>query len=216
MFDDFSGYDVGQWLDGDVVGNWEVQPSGNQRVEIVEREGRKCLRMTTVRARNRHETFSSLVTTLLDYDDAKAVSVDFTTRSQRRGGSMPHDWEVFWLLLNFKNVNRFYGVILKPDGWEFNKEWHDGERQRQDFLVATYNTPPVFPIGVKYRITVMGADGGYKVSVRRPSGGFIPRVDLGVVVDNGRRESGPAYRGGKIGLYCEDAVVDVHGVSITR
>lgn len=220
MYDNFSAYPVGIWADGEIHGNWKVEPSGDQRVEIVENRGKKALRLTTGVADSPMRTFSSLVTTTTDFSEWRTVTVDFTTLRQLRVGSKPNNWEVFWLFTNFKYVNRFYSTILKPIGWEFQKEYEKNGSQLQDFFVSS-DVPPVFPVGNRFRLNIRQDQKWWNkhltftISAKNLTDN-TPSITLGTVTDKGKRVSGPAYLGGKFGLYVEDAIVDIHSIYVTQ
>jgi hypothetical protein len=133
------------------------------------------------------ETYSALVTSRKSFRD-HAFRVRTKTVERLRRGTRPNAWEVGWVFFRFRDLERYYYFILKPNGWELGKK-HGSDDQ---IFLAT---------GAGRRL-VLGR--WHTVAVRVTGGRIRIRVDGVRVVDF--RDPAP-IRSGKIGLYEEDARV---------
>ncbi len=198
------------WQEYQDYHDWYVQPSGEQIVKVAN----GGLELDTGHTQRDSETYASLVTSQASFSFSK-LNVTYETVAQHR--EQPNDWEVGWVLWNFENVNRFYSAILKPEGWEIAKEWIDSEGvQRQDFL--GFSTKGRFPVGQKYNLQIKrevlsDTAVAFTLSAKGLTTGSRMRK-MGTVVDDGTRESGPAYFGGKLGLYVEDCKTRYYEVTV--
>jgi hypothetical protein len=118
------------------------------------------------------------------------------------------------LLWNYTDNNHFYNLILKPNGWEVDKEYLNSSGvQSQQFLAS--GTNHTFPIGRWNHVvviqTVTNNVPTFTVKVRI-NGSLIT---LAKVTDNGTSQSGAAYKSGKIGLYDEDSETWYGWVNVT-
>lgn len=181
-----------QWTDGDVHGPWTVlyagygEAAGNDDEVVLEPRS----------AVSPDLTHAGLVHTTETYVDP-TFEVTVHTEAQVRQGA-PNEWEVGWVLWNFRDDEHFYAVALKPNGWEISKQDPD-YRGNQRFIAS--GNEPAFPIGHDYRVRVEHDWPRMTVSV--------DGEELGTIVD----EETP-YRGGAIGLYTEDARVRFHGLDV--
>jgi hypothetical protein len=110
----------------------------------------------------------------------------------------PDPWEVGWILWHYTSDQRFYYVVLKPNGWELGKA-DPGYPGDQRYLVTA--AQPVFPPGGWYSIRVQQRGNGMEVDV------------------DGRRlvrftDSQDPYLSGQVGLYAEDASVTFQPVTV--
>lgn len=207
LYEDFEGYETGElWYETEYHGNWQVQPSGNQVVQVVDWDGGdKQVQIESADVGGGGGTAASLVTSLREFDNWSRIVFEFKTDVQFRTPT-PNVWEVLWSMFNFKSVNRFYFVAIKPDGWEITKEWHNGVSQQQDFLAYSFSTH--WPVGNWMRVTidqsVSGSSVTLTVTAEDLTAGSGPQV-LATVTDDGTRGSGPAYPDGKVCMYSEDA-----------
>jgi hypothetical protein len=141
------------------------------------------------------------------------VTTKLVTVQQLRSPANP--WEVGWVLWDYRDNNHFYGFILKPEGWEIEKEWCNPASspcQAQQFL-ASGRLPSAAP-GVPLTISVLqSAQSGiptFTVSYATPAS---PPTTIATVSDVGSVSS--PYLSGRIGLYDEDARVAWNSVEVT-
>jgi hypothetical protein len=143
------------------------------------------------------------------------LTVAYRTARQLRTGSAPNPWEVGWVLWNYSDNNHFYNVILKPNGWEVDKEYiNSAGSQAQQFLAS--GSSPTFPIGGLYQVVVVQTvSNQVPTFVVRAGSAPGPLQPLTSVTDAGSSVSGPAYTSGRVGLYAEDSEVRYHLVRVT-
>jgi hypothetical protein len=139
------------------------------------------------------QTHSTLLTTQSSYT-SPTFTVPVRTVQQVRQGSPPNPWEVGWVLWDFNpTTDSFYGVILKPNGWELVKEANGTES-----FIAT-GSAPTFPIDNWYKITV--AQSGPQISVSVDGQQLVSAYD-------------GSFTTGAIGLYCEDSLATFGDVKV--
>jgi hypothetical protein len=139
------------------------------------------------------QTHSTLLTTQSSYT-SPTFTVPVRTVQQLRHGSPPNPWEVGWVLWDFKpTTDSFYGLVLKPNGWELVKEAKGAES-----FIAT-GSARTFPIGNWYRVTVAQLGSQISVSV---NGHQLVSANDG------------AFTTGAIGLYCEDSLAHFGNVTV--
>jgi hypothetical protein len=61
----------------------------------------------------------------------------------------PKDWQVAWALWSYSNPNSFYNVLLKPTGWELDKEYANSAGAQSQCFLAT---------GSNYKFPIRPAD----------------------------------------------------------
>jgi hypothetical protein len=139
------------------------------------------------------QTHSTLLTTQSSYT-SPTFTVRVRTVQQLRQGSPPTPWEVGWVLWDFNpTTDSFYGVILKPNGWEVVKEANGTES-----FIAT-GSARTFPIGNWYKVTV--AQSGSQISVSVNGHQLVSAND-------------GSFTTGAIGLYCEDSLAHFGNVKV--
>jgi Domain of Unknown Function (DUF1080) len=139
------------------------------------------------------QTHSTLLTTQSSYT-SPTFTVSVRTVQQLRQGSLPNPWEVGWVLWDFNpTTDSFYGLILKPNGWELVKEANGTE-----FFLAT-GSAQTFPIGNWYNVTV--AQSGSQISVSVNGHQLLSAKDT-------------SFTTGAIGLYCEDSLAHFGNVKV--
>lgn len=167
--------------------SWHVAYNGYGHVAASRPHGALRLTLRPARARSRTTTHAALVLSAGRWRDLTADVRIRTNRQLRRPHANP--WEVGWLLWHYTSDQRFYYIILKPNGWELGKEdpsYHGGQR----FLVTSAH--PVFPPGRWYAVRVQQRGDAIQVSV------------------DGRRlvrftDTQHPYLSGRVGLYTEDS-----------
>lgn len=174
-----------QWAEGETHGDWTVRYTGYGEVTS---DGER-ITLEPQAAADSDITHGGLVHTIGECQEAN-FSMTVNTESQVRQGD-PNEWEVGWVLWNFKSDTQFYAVVLKPNGWEISKQDPDYEGN-QRFLSS--GDTPTFPIGRDYRVTIAQNDGAMTI--------LADGEELDTVVDDET-----PYRDGAIGLYTEDARV---------
>ncbi len=140
------------------------------------------------------ETHSTLLATQSSYT-SPTFTVPLRTVQQLRQGSPPRPWEAGWILWDFHpTTDSFYGVVLKPNGWEVVKETNGAES-----FIAT-GSAPTFPIGNWYRVSVAQSGSHISVSVNG---------------DHLISENDGSFTTGAIGLYCEDSLAHFGDVKVS-
>ncbi len=144
------------------------------------------------------ETHAALVKSEYELKDF-TLELTAITKKQLRAGSEPNPWEVFWIFFNYiptddgkKQTNYF---LLKPNGYELGRA---SDELEQVFLAT--GTDMQLEIGEEYIYKI------YK------SGNHIEININGIEIINGDYDLYNVY--GSIGLYCEDAEVEVSSVDI--
>jgi hypothetical protein len=191
----FSAMGSTVWSDGQTKNTWKDQWNGygtaqttadstlNANVAALEPE------VPTSPA----QTHSTLLTTQTRYT-SPTFTVPVRTVQQLRQGSPPNPWEVAWVLWDFNpTTDSFYGLILKPNGWELVKETNGIES-----FIAT-GSAPTFPIGPWYTVTVSQSGSHIAVSV---NGSPLVSANDG------------SFTTGAIGLYCEDSIAHFGNVKV--
>ncbi len=183
------------WLDGTDHGQWFDQWDGYGRVDVVGRNAAAQLELSPEAATSGDH--SALVTSLGVFSDFTAT-VPLTTRKQL--SSSPNPWEVGWVLWHYGDNTHFYAFTPQPNGWELSKEdpAYPGD---QRFLLTS--STPTFPIGATYTVRV--AQAGASMTV------WVNGVLICTYTDTER-----PYASGSLGLYTEEATVDVGALSVVR
>lgn len=190
----FSGMGPVTWTDGRTAMGWTDQWNGYGTARTVSdaTTGGRVLSLSPAVAESPSQTHSALMTSLNNYRDP-TFSVPVRTVTQLRQGSAPNDWEVGWVLWDYQSSDSFYGVLLKPTGWELIKETNGHES-----FIATGSTP-VFPVGRWYDVSV--SQQGSQISVSVDGQPLVSASD-------------GSFQSGAIGLYCEDSVAHFGDVSV--
>jgi len=166
---------------------WRIGYNGYGHISARWRGHAIRLTLEPARPKSATSTHAALVLSARRWRDFTAVIRLRTNRQIRR--RRPNPWEVGWVLWHYVNDQRFYYILLKPNGWELGKEdptYPGGQR----FLIT--RSRPVFPPGKWYTIRVQQHGDVIRVSV------------------DGRRlvrfvDTRHPYLAGRIGLYVEDA-----------
>jgi hypothetical protein len=142
------------------------------------------------------ETHSALAVSTLAFGGSYRFAGQACTLQQLRTGSRPNAWEVAWAFWNFADNDHLYYFILKPNGWEVGKRdpryavpgVNDGQK-----IMATGESVKL-AIGQWYEfdIRVTGAEADIYVN-----GAFVCHFK--------DTDTAPLL-GGRVGLYCEDAL----------
>lgn len=170
------------WADGSRHGAWRAIFNGEGSVG--EQDGSILLRPRPARAPA--ETHAALVVSRATLHDFR-LRVRLRTVAQLRRPA-PNPWEVAWVVWAYTDVQHFYYLILKPNGWELGKRdprYPGGQR----FLATG---APNFPPGPWYEINIDQT--GATSSIR------VDEHPLTVHTD-----TETPYTSGRIGLYSEDA-----------
>jgi hypothetical protein len=166
---------------------WHIAYNGYGHISARAHGDAVRLTLEPARPKSPASTHAALVISARTWRNFAAEIRLRTNRQLRR--RRPNPWEVGWVLWHYVNDQRFYYVILKPNGWELGKE-DPSYRGGQRFLVT--DTSPVFPPGRWY-------------TVRVKQHGNVIQVNV-----DGRRlvrftDTRHPYLAGRIGLYVEDA-----------
>lgn len=193
--DAFSAMGPATWTDGQTRNTWTDQWNGygSTRTTLDPTVNAYVAALAPKVATSPSQTHSALLTTRRIYT-SPTFSVPVRTVEQLRQGSAPNPWEVGWVLWDFNaSHDSFYALVLKPNGWELDKEI-DGH---ESFLAT--GSSRVFPIGRWYDVTVSQTGSHISVSV--------DGAHLVSVTDS-------TLRSGAIGLYCEDSVAHFGNVTL--
>jgi hypothetical protein len=183
------------WLDGQTKNTWTDQWNGygTARTTADSKLNTNVAALEPAVPTSPSQTHSALLRTKSSYT-SPTFTVPVRTVQQLRRGSPPNPWEVGWVLWDFNpNTDSFYGVLLKPNGWELVKETNGVES-----FIAT-GSAPTFPIGNWYNVTVAQAGSQISVSVNGHH----------LVSANDR-----SWTTGAIGLYCEDSLAHFGNVQV--
>jgi hypothetical protein len=142
------------------------------------------------------KTHSALLITRQSYSGDYSFKGQIKTVKQIRTGSAPNSWESAWIVWNYIDISRFYYVAIKPDGWEIGKI--DSAYQGAQRFIASGETP--------YKI---GAWHDFEIRHKNDSATILLNgVELETIKDGER-----PYLGGKIGIYTEDAEIQLRNVT---
>jgi hypothetical protein len=141
-------------------------------------------------------THSALAITRESYSGRISFAGRVQTVKQLRVGSLPNPWECAWLVWNYQDDQHFYYVALKPTGWEVGKRdpaYPGGQR----FLASGDDG---FAIGAWHHFRIVQADGSFTIRLNS--------IEIASFTDGER-----PYTSGKLGLYTEDAEVQLDGIT---
>ncbi len=176
---------AGTWAEGSRHGPWATVFTGFGSVSGSDDSVQLAPRAAT----NPGTTHAALVVTGQSYGDL-ALTLRTTTRRQLRTPT-PNAWEVGWVIWHYQGPDRFYALVLKPNGWELSKQDPTFDRG-QRFLAS--GSRPSFAIGTTHTVGVSQVGDKLKVSA---DGSLL--ADL--------TDTDAPYLRGAIGLYSEDADV---------
>jgi hypothetical protein len=213
--DNFSGYQQNHcWTDGQFFGPWTVAWSGFGCVEAITDSSETPWLNETPKASS--GPGRSALTIGPSPGPVTLYTFQVSIKTIAQLDKSPKPWQVGWALWSYSNPNSFYNVVLKPNGWELDKEYTTSTgAQGQCFLASGTNYK--FPIGVRYDLQITDAVVGVatksitvKVSFGSPPG----QITLGTYTDAGACGV-PPYMSGNIALYTEAASADFTNVQIT-
>ena len=215
LYDNMGYYPSGAcYADGQIFGNFQDIFNGYGSSCIVQYGNVKLLDLKPKASTSPGETHAALTTTNASFSNNYTIIAQYATLRQLRTGSAPNPWEVGWLLWNYTDNNHFYNLVLRPNGWEIDKEYVDNNGvQSQQYLATGSNY--TFPILHWYYPQVIQ-------TVNNGIPTFTVKVFIGngfqtlaTVTDNGTSVSGKAYTSGKIGFYDEDSETWFAGLYVT-
>jgi hypothetical protein len=213
--DNMSDYALGTcYAEGQTFGNFQDLFNGYGSACILPGGGKShVLDLQPQASASPSAAHAALTTTTASFGGGYTLTVNSLTVRQLRTGSPPNPWEVGWVLWNYSGNNHFYNVILKPNGWEVDKEYSSNGIQAQQFLAS--GTSPAFPVGSPEQVVVIQSvsSGVPTFVVRATVGGTLQT--LATVTDPGTSVSGPAYTSGHAGLYAEDSEAQFGLVRVT-
>lgn len=192
----FSSMTPSTWTVGTPVGSWDEQWDGYGQTAVVydSSRGRYVLSISPEVSTSSTETHSTLVTSVPTFT-SPTFTVPVRTVEQLRQGSPPNPWEVGWVLWDYTPDDSFYGLVLKPTGWELMKETKGVE----SFI--SVGSSPQFQVGRWYDVTV--SQQGSQISVTVDGQPLVTASDS-------------SFTSGAIGLYCEDSVAHYGNVTVTN
>jgi hypothetical protein len=172
----------------------EARPSARSRFGPA--TGPRALALRPKAPANANMTHSALMVSQRSYFGDFSYRGRVRTVRQLRESSPPNPWEVAWVVWNYVDPSHFYYLAIKPIGWEVGKV-DPAHRGSQRFM-ATGETP--YAIGEWHTFEIVHRDHGTTI---RLNGETIATI---------RDEDGP-YIGGKIGVYTEDAEIQLTHVT---
>jgi hypothetical protein len=204
FFDDFSTYPRNVcWTDGSKFGPWTVAWSGFGCVEAV---ADATVSWLNERPKASSGSGRSALTVGPSLGAVTSYTYQLSIKTLAQINSNPKPWQVGWALWSYSNPNSFYNVVLKPNGWELDKEYATRTgAQGQCFLASGTNYK--FPIGVRYDLQINDAIVGVAtktLTVRVSSGSLPGQITLVTYTDAGACGVAP-YMSGNIALYDDDA-----------
>lgn len=198
--DDFTGYDVAFYADGDRFGSWTDIFGGYGTVGIEKDSTNTWMHLSPKAVTSPDTTEASLVVNGASYSTPITYQVKVKTVAQLRTGSTPNDWECGWVVWDYTDNDHFYYFIAKPGGWELGKRdpsYPGGQR-----FLAT-GTDTLFPIGQWYTVKI-SQDASNLMTV------WVDGKQITTFTDTEK-----PYTAGNVGMYTEDAHVDFDDVSVT-
>lgn len=176
-----------------------VKTTGNLKSEPAALEsahGKRVLVLSPAPATRADDTHSALAVTRRNYSAEYSFRGKVRTVKQLRVGSEPNSWESAWIVWNYVDISRFYYLAIKPNGWEVGKidvEYTGGQR-----FMASGETP--YEIGAWHNFEIRHHENYSTV--------FLNGVQLTTIRDDER-----PYLGGKVGVYTEDAEIQLADVT---
>lgn len=198
--DDFSSYTLATtYADSASVGSlWTAVSNGSGTTSIVAApDGGQALQLSPAVATSSGVTHSALVTSVASMSGNYRVQANYRTTAQLRTGSTPSNMEMAWLIWGYQDSTHFYTLVLRPNGWEIDKQV-----STPALVTLASGVSPTFPVGATHFVDV---------HVTAAAG--VPTFDIYVdgqlltsVTDTGTTD--PAILTGGIGLYAKDSSVD--------
>lgn len=178
------------WADSSQHGQWTSVWNGYGHNGVVQSSSvNKVLRIMPQAVTDPSQTSSSLVVANTSFGDLD-LYIDVKTVKQLRTPT-PNPWEVGWVLFGYTDNAHFYALVLKPNGWELDKE--DPAYPGNQRFLAT-GSSPTFPVGVWRHVRITKVGNSISVSVNgQPLTSFV---------DQER-----PYTSGTIAAYAEDSQV---------
>ena len=119
LLDRFSDYTAGsEWQDSTTHGFWRAVFDGYGRISVA-KDDSKVLSLRPRVSDSADETHAALVVSKREFGDVDMRLRMKTVDQLREGKANP--WEVAWSVWHYQGNNRFYYLILKPNGWELGK-----------------------------------------------------------------------------------------------
>ncbi len=205
--DQFAKYSTSSsWTDGQNFGPWQVVFAGYGSVSVPAQRPRS-IRLAPAAASDPGQTHAALVVSKKQLKN-RCISVisRLKTHAQLRTGTPANPWETGWLIWDYTDNDHFSYLALKTNGWELGKRdpaYPGGQR-----FLATGDSP-ASAVG-QWRTArikrIASADG-----TSSTTHAYISGVRVTTFVDAER-----PYRAGKVGMYTEDAAVDVDYLRANR
>lgn len=204
LTDRFTSYAPGtSFTDGDNFGPWKVVFAGYGSVSV-ESNNSGVMRLSPAAPTSPSETHAALVVSRETYSDKNLkVNMRVRTTEQLRVGSAPNPWESAWVVWDYKDNDHFTYLAVKPNGWELGKRdpaYPGGQR-----FLATGSSPAT-SVGDWKVVNV------HRKNLKGPR--TATTVKLGSKKLTRFVDSERPYEAGKVGMYSEDAVVDVSRVKV--
>ena len=215
LSDDMSNYPIGTcYAEGQTFGNFQDLFNGYGSSCIVNDGADHELDLQPEASSS--SSHSALTTTTASFNRGAGytLTVAYRTVRQLRIGS-PNPWEVGWVLWNYSDNDHFYNVVLKPNGWEVDKEYVDSSGSQAQQFLASSNSP-TFSVGSTIQVVVVQTvSRGVPTFVVKASVGDGRLQTLTALSDRGNSVSGRAYTSGQVGLYAEDSEAQFGSVRVT-
>ncbi|MFA5012406.1 MAG: hypothetical protein WC644_10705 [Ignavibacteria bacterium] len=177
--------------------NWEVNYDGYGEVKL---ESDLILLKPKI-STEEYETHAALITTYERVRDF-SLEINAVTKSQLRENFYPNAWEVFWIFFNYKPTDdgkkKTNYFLLKPNGYELGTAWDEVAQGFSD----TGDTPSL-TLGEEYKYSIIKTGRNLRIS-----------INDAVIIDKEFEEDKLFDETGNIGLYSEDAEVEISSVDL--
>lgn len=196
MSDDGGPRGCAPWREGTAAGGLVLEYAGYGTARACP-EPDWSWRLSPRRATDPATTHAALGLTARAYRDVR-FGVRMRTIDQLRR-PRPNAWEVAWVVWHYTDDRHFYYLAFKPNGWELGKE--DPAYPGDQRFLATGKAP-------RARLGEWHA-----IEIRQVGDLMEARAD-GRTLTRFRDRERP-YRGGRVGIYTEDATTDFSELRIT-
>jgi Domain of Unknown Function (DUF1080) len=213
--EDFEALPTGvAWRDGGAYGGWQAVYNG-YGTTTVHTDGSRVLSLAPRRVTSLDQTSAGLVVSRTSFADLD-LRLRLRTVEQLRS-PRPNPWEVAWIVWSFQRDEQFYYFIPKPNGWELGQS----NDQRLDPAGPECSWPAYrncrFAGAQRYLATGsrprFGVGPWRSVRIRQIGSVITVWVNDTRVVSYTDREA--PLRGGRLGLYAEDAHAHYDAITVT-
>ena len=156
------------------------------------------------------ESHASLTTSTQTYRDFQ-MTLNMKTVKQLRQNSPPNTWETGWIFWHYTGDFHQYALILKTNGLQIEKKDNNNNCDACEiYLFQNHNFP--VKIGQWQTLTLRvtnSASGTPHIQA------WVDGLLAADFIDNSSQPNSPQMASGAMGLYSEDAFVNIDSVDIT-